>query len=96
MSNLFGAWATLTWYRIALHDPHDQQAVSSFTTGLSCVLQIYEEGAEQLINQATVDWDDASDHLLMYRGTVRFPFTVSVSLLRKGNSRSSAVELNLK
>ena len=50
------------------------------------MLQIYEEGAEQLINQATVDWDDASDHPLMYRDTVRFPFTVSISLLRKGTA----------
>ena len=39
-------------------------------------IDVFEERADNLVDQASVDLNDASDHPLMYRGTVVYPFTV--------------------
>jgi diguanylate cyclase (GGDEF)-like protein len=78
-STSLGAKAAVTWFRftlrnsslkaraLLLHLPSAYHARS---------VDIFQERSQNLIDQASVDLNDASDHLLMYQGTVVYPFTV--------------------
>lgn len=74
-----GTRATVTWYRVALHNP-GAESRSLFLHLPKAYhvrsIDVFEERADNLVDQASVDLNDASDHPLMYRGTVVYPFTV--------------------
>ncbi len=74
-----GTRATVTWYRVALHNP-GPEARSLFLHLPKAYhvrsIDVFEERPRNLIRQASVDLDRASDHPLMYRGTVVYPFIV--------------------
>jgi diguanylate cyclase (GGDEF)-like protein len=74
-----GTRATVTWYRVALHNP-GAESRSLFLHLPKAYhvrsIDVFEERSENLVDQASVDLNDASDHPLMYRGTVVYPFTV--------------------
>ena len=74
-----GTRATVTWYRVALHNP-GAESRSLFLHLPKAYhvhsIQVFEERADNLVDQASVELNDASDHPLMYRGTVVYPFAV--------------------
>lgn len=75
-----GAQATVTWYRITL-DNSTQQNKSLFLNLPKAYhvrsVQIFEEHSQSLTNQVLIDLNAASNEVLMYRGAVAYPFTVS-------------------
>lgn len=75
-----GTRAPVTWYRVALRNPSQQDRALFLHLPKAYHVQsidIFEERAEQLINQATINLNQASDHPLMYNGTVVYPFRIA-------------------
>lgn len=75
-----GTRATVTWYRVTLHNPSQQDRALYLHLPKAYHVQsidIFEERAEHLINQASINLNEASDHPLMYSGTIVYPFTVA-------------------
>lgn len=75
-----GTRATVTWYRVALHNPSQQDRRLYLHLPKAYhvkSIDIFEERAEQLINQASINLNQASDDPLMYNGAVVYPFTVA-------------------
>lgn len=75
-----GTRATVTWYRVALHNPSQQDRKLYLHLPKAYhvkSIDIFEERAEQLINQASINLNQASDDPLMYNGTVVYPLTVA-------------------
>lgn len=74
-----GTTATVTWYRVAVHNP-GTGALPLFLHLPKAYhvrsVDIFEERSGGLVGQASVDLNSASDHPLMYRGTVVYPFSV--------------------
>jgi len=78
-STTLGARARVTWYRITLRNPSSQDRTLFLHLPQAYharAIEIYEERSANLIQQTLVDLDDASDHPLMYRGTVVYPFAL--------------------
>lgn len=74
-----GTQATVTWYRMALHNPSAQeQALFLHLPQAYHVrsVDIFEEHAHNLTQHASINLNDASDHPLMHRGTLVYPFLV--------------------
>lgn len=74
-----GTQATVTWYRITLHNSKEQ--TKSLFLHLPKAyhvrsVEIVEEHNQKPIKQSLVDLNKASNHPLMYQGTVIYPFTV--------------------
>lgn len=72
-----GTAATVTWFRVRLHNTQQQDKELFLNLPKAYhvrSVEIVEERAGQLINQASIDLNNASDHPLMYRGTVVYPF----------------------
>lgn len=74
-----GTQATVTWYRITLHNSKNQ--TKSLFLHLPKAyhirsVEIFEEHDQKLIKQSLVDLNKASNHPLMYQGTIVYPFTV--------------------
>lgn len=74
-----GTQATVTWYRIRLYNSK-QQDKNLFLNLPKAYhvrsIQIVEERSEGLTKQTLLDLNQASDHPLMYRGAVVYPFVV--------------------
>ncbi len=74
-----GTQATVTWYRITLYNSK-QQDKNLFLNLPKAYhvrsIQIVEERSKGLTNQTLIDLNQASDHPLMYRGAVVYPFVV--------------------
>lgn len=74
-----GTHAAVTWYRMTLHnaEPKDKTIFLNLPKAYHVrSIQIFEERAQKLIEHALIDLNDASDHPLMYRGAVVYPFVV--------------------
>lgn len=74
-----GTRATVTWYRMTLYNSGKQDQFLFLNLPKAYhvrSIQIFEERSDNLINQALIDLNEASDHLLMYRGAVVYPFMV--------------------
>lgn len=74
-----GTQATVTWYRIVLHNSGTKDNALFLHLPKAYhvrSVEIFEEHSQHLINQTLVDLNKASNHPLMYRGTVVYPFTV--------------------
>jgi len=74
-----GTQAAVTWYRIALHNPKPQQTTLFLHLSKAYhvrSIEVFEERSQNLINQTSVDLNDASDHPLMHGGTIVYPFIV--------------------
>jgi len=74
-----GTQATVTWYRINLYNSKQQDKTLFLNLPKAYhvrSIQIFEGRSQNLINQALIDLNQASDHPLMYRGAVVYPFTV--------------------
>ncbi|PCM44429.1 diguanylate cyclase [Marinobacter sp. ANT_B65] len=74
-----GTQATVTWYRIALHNQGpEKRALFLHLPKAYHVrsIDIFEERSQGLIDHESVDLNDASSHPLMYQGTVVYPFIV--------------------
>ncbi|QCF27485.1 sensor domain-containing diguanylate cyclase [Hydrocarboniclastica marina] len=74
-----GTQAPVTWYRVALHNPGT--AVRRLFLHLPKAyhvrsVSVFEERNGKLIDQASVNLDEASDHPLIYQGKVVYPFTI--------------------
>jgi diguanylate cyclase (GGDEF)-like protein len=78
-STSLGTKATVTWFRFTLRNS-SLKARALFLHLPSAYhtrsVDIFRERSQDLIDQASVDLNDASDHPLMYQGTVVYPFTV--------------------
>ncbi|WP_027851441.1 sensor domain-containing diguanylate cyclase [Marinospirillum insulare] len=73
-----GNQASVTWYRIKLHNQEKQQQKLYLHLPKAYHLRsvaIFEESSS-LINQASIDLNTANNHPLMYQGTVVYPFTL--------------------
>ncbi|MGC8120780.1 sensor domain-containing diguanylate cyclase [Marinobacter sp. VGCF2001] len=74
-----GTGASVTWHRIVLNNsgaeakPLFLHLPAAFQVR---AIAIYEERAQRLVGQAEVDLNSASDHSLMHRGTIVYPFAV--------------------
>lgn len=92
-----GTRATVTWYRVALHNP-GAESRSLFLHLPKAYhvrsIDVFEERSEDLVDQASVDLNDASDHPLMYRGTVVYPFTVPPGKPRLCMSAAMCTRIN--
>lgn len=76
-STTLGTGATVTWFRITLSNTLQQNKELFLNVPKAYhvrSLEIVEERAGKLVNQTLIDLNDASDHPLMYRGTVVYPF----------------------
>jgi len=74
-----GTKATVTWYRLTLGNSDSQEKALFLHLPKAYHVRsvgIFEERSQSLVDHATVDLNDASDHPLMYRGTVVYPFRV--------------------
>lgn len=74
-----GTHAAVTWYRMTLHNTEAKDKTLFLNLPKAYhvrSIQIFEERAQKLIEQALIDLNDASDHPLMYRGAVVYPFSV--------------------
>lgn len=74
-----GTGASVTWHRIALYNPEPE--AKALFLHLPAAYQvrsidIYEEGPQGLEGRAAVNLNEASDHPLMHRGTIVYPFAV--------------------
>ena len=78
-STSLGTKAAVTWFRFTLRNS-SLKARALFLHLPSAYhvrsVDIFQERSQNLIDQASVDLNDASDHPMMYKGTVVYPFTV--------------------
>lgn len=74
-----GTQAKVTWFRVALHNPGPKARPLFLHLPKAYHLRsidVFEARSDNLIDQASVDLNEAGDHPLMYRGAVVYPFTV--------------------
>ena len=74
-----GTRATVTWFRFTLRNSSLKARALFLHLPKAYHLRsidIFQERSQSLIDQASVNLSDASDHPLMYRGTVVYPFAV--------------------
>lgn len=74
-----GTRAAVTWYRMTLHNaaPKEKTLYLNLPKAYHVrSIQIFEERAQKLIEHALINLNDASDHPLMFRGAVVYPFAV--------------------
>jgi len=78
-STSLGTKAAVTWFRFTLRNS-SLKARDLFlhlpTAYHVRSVDIFQERSQNLIDQASVDLNDAGDHPMMYKGTVVYPFTV--------------------
>ena len=78
-STSLGTKAAVTWFRFTLRNSSlKARALFLHLPNAYHVrsVDIFQERSQNLIDQASVDLNDASDHPLMYQGTVVYPFTL--------------------
>jgi diguanylate cyclase (GGDEF)-like protein len=78
-STSLGTKAAVTWFRFTLRNSSlKARALFLHLPKAYHVrsVDIFQEHSQNLIDQASVGLNDASDHPLMYQGTVVYPFTV--------------------
>lgn len=75
-----GTKATLTWFRVVVNnaDSHSQSVFLHLPKSYHLrSLEIFEEVDKKLTKQVKIDLNNASNHPLMYRGTVVYPFSMA-------------------
>lgn len=75
-----GTKATVTWYRIMVHNPdaHTQNLFLHLPKAYHLrSAELFEEAQLTPMKQALINLNSASNHPLMYRGTVVYPFSLA-------------------